>query len=589
MSELELDADLVEVVLTEALESLESALWTLRAINHGAQSPEVVASLFRCFHSIKGNTAMAGKPRVSRASHRVENVLDVVRSQGRPLTEAEAKALIDVVDLLHPLIDGEDRPQVWESLERSLVHLEALFQPTSRERSGLVAGGQGSEEPAPSSDSSSGLPRSASLDHEGNDASVDRIPDAIHTKIKVDAQSILDAMTVAGELFQLDERLKYFVAAVPAQARSEDADLWDGLTQISRESASSIERLYDQLIHIQRLPVSQLTGPLERCVRDICRETGKQIDFVVQGRELRIDKNVIQALKDPLMHMVRNASDHGAETPDERRAAGKPVSARIVLAFEDTDDDILVTLSDDGRGMDVARVLRKAIDNGLVSEGAARLLSASQVIQFIFRPGFSTASRVSELSGRGVGMDVVKKAIGDAGGTIETSTDLGKGTTFRLSIPKLGSPVVDGLAVRSGAAVYLLPVKNVLCFMARTELTPITEPHGQVSGMYQGRVYPLFHLPGEPDSRRLRNRHTIGALVEDRAGRRGIVVVDEVLGRRRALSQQITYEACHVERRSNVAILGDGTMGFSISIEDLLSEKLLLSSRGGGAFDGHEA
>jgi two-component system, chemotaxis family, sensor kinase CheA len=588
MSELELDADLVEVVLAEAQESLESALWTLRAINHGAQSPEVVASLFRCFHSIKGNTAMAGKTQVSRASHRVENVLDVVRSQARPLTEAEAKALIDVVDLLHPLIDGEDSPQVWESLERSLLHLEQLFLRLSRAPSQHIENEHDSVPPPSGSDSIDSTPRTESQDHEANDASPERTPEANHAKIKVDAQSLLDAMTVAGELFQLDERLKYFVAALSAQVRNEEADMWDGLTQISREFDSSIERLYDQLIHIQRLPVSQLTGPLERSVRDICRKTGKEIDFVVQGRDLRIDKNVIQALKDPLMHMVRNASDHGAEMPDERRAAGKPTSVRIVLAFEDTDDDIVVTLSDDGRGMDVARVLRKAIENGLVSELAARQLTTSQVIQFIFRPGFSTADRVSELSGRGVGMDVVKKAIADAGGAIDTKTELGKGTTFRISIPKLGSPVVDGLAVRSGAVVYLLPVKNVLCFMARTDLTLVTEPHGQVSALYQEHLYPLFHLPGEPDARRLKNGHTTGALVEDRAGRRGIVIVDEVLGRRRALSQQVAYEACHVERRSSVAILGDGTMGFSISIEDLLSEKLLLNGRGAGAFDGHE-
>ncbi len=302
---------------------------------------------------------------------------------------------------------------------------------------------------------------------------------------------------------------------------------------------------------------------------------------MVKGRDLRIDKNVIQALKDPLMHMVRNASDHGAELPHERVAAGKNTSAKVVLEFDDADDTVVVTLADDGRGMDRKRILAKAVERGLVDVDKAATLGPDEIVAFIFHPGFSTAAQVSELSGRGVGMDVVARAIHGAGGVIETRTELGKGSTFRIELPKLGSPVVDGLAVRSGKVVYLIPVKNVLCFVARSEFKLVQEPEGQLSALYHNRIYPLSHLPGQPDPSRLRNVRTIGVLVEDRRGKKGLVVVDEVLGRCRALSQEMTYEACHLSRQTDVAILGDGTMGFAIGVEDFLTGNLSLVSRNG--------
>lgn len=588
MLDTELDEDLIEVVLTEALESLESALWTLRAIDHGPQSPEVVASLFRCFHSIKGNTAMAGRTAVSKAAHRVENVLDIVRELKRPLALFEAKVLIEVVDLLHPLIEGmEESEPVWASLERTLEHLEELFverpvTPLAEALSVAAAISNRSTEVSLHEVSPLSQERPSINDGEFDELGPgsDKAHDANHAKLKVDVQSIMDAMTVAGELFQIDERLKFFVRGASSQLTEEELERWDGLTQISREFDASIERLYAQLIDIQRLPVSQLTGPLERNVRDICRKTGKTIDFVVRGRDLRIDKNVIQALKDPLMHMVRNAADHGAEPPEQREAIGKSRNARVVLHFEDAEDTVIVTLSDDGRGMDRRRIVQKAIEKGLIDKDAAEQLNPEQVIQFIFHPGFSTADKVSELSGRGVGMDVVAKAITTAGGVIETKTELGKGTTFRIEIPKLGSPVVDGLAVRSGSTVYLIPVKNVLSFMARSDFKLVVEPEGYLSALFHGRIYPLSHLPSQPDPLRLRNDRTIGVLVEDRRGRRGIIVVDEVLGRRRALSQQVNYEQCHVARQTSIAILGDGTMGFTIGVEEFLSARLLMNALG---------
>ncbi len=569
----ELDADLIEVVLAEALESLESALWTLRAIGHGeGQGTEVVASLFRCFHSIKGNAAMAGRTSVSNFAHRIESALDVVREAGRALTELEARQLIEAVDLLHPLIESTDTglemQTISDQLGECLQVLERLVGPTQTAGAEPVpvftdsgpASGPVSPEVGASSDGGGGAGQ----------------------KLRVDAQCIVDSMKVAGELFQIDERLKFFVhqgARDLVNSTHEEAERWGGLTQLSREFDTAIEKLYEQLLDIQRVPVSQLVGPLERSLRDICRKTGKAIELVIQGRDLRIDKNVVQILKDPLMHMVRNAADHGIETPEERSKTSKAQRARVDLSFEDTDDMVVVTLRDDGRGIDPERVRRKVVDKRLLDERAAATLSKDEVLEYIFAPGFSTALQVSELSGRGVGMDVVKQHIVGAGGTVATQTELGEGSAFTLQVPKLGSPVVDGLAVRSGESIFLLPLRNVHRFVARTELGIVCDPAGVVSAMYEGRAYRVCHLPGRADVRRLQSPTTIGVLLEDRKGNMAILVVDEVLGRRKALCQSLTYDACVKDRPTDVAVMGDGKVGFKIRIDEFLKPGLALVNR----------
>jgi len=590
----ELDDDLVAVVLAEALESLESALWTLRALDYGPRGLEVVASLFRCFHSIKGNTAMAGRTAVSQFAHRVESVMDVIRGQNRVLRPVEGALLIEIVDLMHPLIEqAVPAADALGAALSALVRFESLhvvaavpaaspsLHTGSRTRVEIESGGPPfSDDARQAPPSSNLLERTESETEAGTSAN----------KLRVEVQSIIDTMMVAGELFQIDERLKFLVRLVDSDAalKQQDAsDRWEGLHQISREFDAAIERLYAQLLDIQRLPVSQITGPLERIVRDICRKTGKEIDLIVIGKELRIDKQVSQVLKDPLMHMVRNACDHGVELPAARIAAGKPPRATVSLEFHDAEDSVVVTLGDNGRGLDLVRIREKAVQKRLVSAADAKTLSEQQIIQFVFHPGFSTADQVSELSGRGVGMDVVANSISGAGGVLQTSTEQGKGTQFRIELAKLGSPVVDGLAVRSCGVVFLIPLKNVLCFIGRSGFRVIREPSGVLSALVQGRTYALSRLPGETDASSLRNPRTIGVLVEDRRGKRAVVIVDEVLGRRKALAQEVRYEPCQRVREMGVAILGDGSIGFTIAVEELANHSLLLLDREGVSLEIH--
>ncbi len=554
-----LDPDLVEVVLAEAQENLEAVIAILSG---NERTVEMVDALFRCFHSIKGNCAMAQRTDLSSTAHRMETELDIVRKAGRPLTTDEAGLFLELSDLLVLLLSDGD-PSVMAPIDRCLEALDKgraayIEAPVS---SALFSG----------QDSEDGFSDEAkrSRQQEQNKKT---------SRLKVDAEMLVATMKVAGELFQLDERLKHIAtqSGVRGEFSAEEAELRDGLHQVSREFDGAIEKLYELLLDIQRLPVSQVASPLERVVRDIKRKTGKELEFHVVGRDLRIDKRVLQVLRDPLMHMVRNSADHGVEMPGERRAQGKTLHGTITLEVEELDDVVAVTISDDGAGINLERVKEKAIEQGLIERAEVDTLSVSEVCAFIFHPGFSTAAQVSDLSGRGVGMDVVLQQIRGAGGLITTYTEPGKGTRFRIEVPKAGSPVTDGLAVRTGETVHLIPLKNVVTFVGRREMRVWRQPDNQVLAKVGSEIYPVLRVPGEPEAECLRSARTIGVLLQDRKGNRSVVPVDNVLGRRKALVQKIDKLSSDEFERSEVCILGDGTMAFSLHVDHISMDPSLV-------------
>lgn len=575
--EFTLDPDLVEIVLAEAQENLEEAIVMLNA---SERTMDQVDALFRCFHSIKGNCAMAQRTDLSETAHRMETELDKIRTQGRALNTNESGLFLELSDLLVLLLlDGD--ATVMEPVNRCLLRLEAT-----------TPGGMNHEEVPENVDAAAmgSLPiaeapasLSAPLSSQQPLSSDFAVPSSSGVqegrgRLKVDVSMLIETMQVAGELFQIDERLKHIANQWSTKTTNgeTEAEAHDGLNQVSREFDGAIEKLYELLLDIQRLPVSQIASPLERAVRDIRRKTGKEIELHVQGKDLRVDKQVLQVLRDPIMHMVRNSADHGVEMPELRESLGKPRTGRITLRVEDRDDIVAVTIEDDGAGINLERVKEKAVEKGIVEASALNQLSTSEICEFIFHPGFSTASEVSDLSGRGVGMDVVLQQIRGAGGLVTTHTTPGQGTVFRMEIPKAGSPVTDGLAVRTRETVHLIPLKNVVTFVGRREMRVWRQPDHQVLARVGGGVYPLLRVPGEPDAACLESPRTIGVILRDRQGVEYLIPVDDVLGRRKALVQKVDKMAGEEFERSEVCILGDGTMAFSLQVDEIATDPRLV-------------
>ncbi|WP_375456914.1 chemotaxis protein CheA, partial [uncultured Methylobacterium sp.] len=341
-----------------------------------------------------------------------------------------------------------------------------------------------------------------------------RAEDRAGSTVRVEAERLDELMDRVGELVIAQARL--------SQLAGLRAD--NGIKAISEEIERLSSRLRDTTMGIRMVPIGSLFSRFRRLVHDLSRDLGKPVEFVTEGEDTELDKTMIERLADPLVHLIRNAIDHGIEDPARRAAAGKAATGRIALTAEHVGAQVLVTVRDDGAGLDAARIRAKAEENGLVAPGAT--LSDHEIYQFLFAPGFSTAKAVSALSGRGVGMDVVKKTIEAMRGSIDLSTVPGAGSAVALRLP-LTLAIIDGLLIRVGNARYVIPLSTI------EECVELPEadraPRGRSFLNIRGDLVPylrlreLFDSTGAPDPHQ---KVIITAINGDRVG----FVADQIIG-----------------------------------------------------------
>jgi two-component system chemotaxis sensor kinase CheA len=363
-------------------------------------------------------------------------------------------------------------------------------------------------------------------------------------------------MDRVGELVIAQSRLSQIAAA--------------GLNEELRAVSEEIENLSSELratmMVLRMVPVGTLFERFRRLARDLQLETGKQIELVTEGESTEMDKTVIERLADPLVHIIRNSADHGLETPDQRLAAGKPAAGRITLAAKQAGGEVIIAISDDGRGIDVARVREKAEANGLIAPGQE--LSEQEALHLIFQPGFSTAASVTNLSGRGVGMDVVKKTIESLRGAIDVSSRPGAGAEIALRIP-LTLAIIDGLLVRVGAGRYVIPLSAVEECL---ELSPEEglRSRGRSLLSLRGSLVPFLRLReifltgSSPDP------HQKVVVVATGAERVGLVV-DQIIGDHQTVIKSMSKLHEDVETFSGATILGDGGVALILDIANLVA------------------
>ncbi len=337
------------------------------------------------------------------------------------------------------------------------------------------------------------------------------------------------------------------------------------LHNASETLQSLTTQLRDEVLNIRMMQIGQTFSKFRRLARDLSRDLGKEVDLVLEGSETEMDKTILDRLNDPLVHLVRNSLDHGLETPAERIASGKTPNGKLRLSAHQKGDRVIITVSDDGRGLDPVRIRAKAIQQGLLAEDAK--ISDTELFQFVLLPGFSTAKNVSALSGRGVGLDVVKRTIDQLRGRIELHSTLGKGAEFRLSLP-LTLAIIDGLMVGVGQDRYILPLS-----LAREA---IDLPAGHQSGSnrrnlvsIRGEFIPYLRIRdifdyGTPPAN-LRERVVIMELEQTKLG----LVVDEVFGNHQTVIKSLGWIAPSAPVFSGATVLGDGRVALIIDIPAL--------------------
>jgi two-component system chemotaxis sensor kinase CheA len=366
---------------------------------------------------------------------------------------------------------------------------------------------------------------------------------------------------------RLDELMDRVGELVIAQARLSQLAVGGdtGLTTVAEEIGRLVSELRDTTMGIRMLPIGSLFGRFRRLLHDLSRDLGKPVELVTSGEETELDKTMIERLADPLVHLIRNAVDHGLEMPEARHAVGKPAGGVIRLKARHAGAEVLVTVSDDGRGLDAERIRAKALEQGLITAEAR--LSESEIHQLLFQPGFSTAKEISAISGRGVGMDVVKRTIEQLRGGIEISSRPGQGTDVTLRLP-LTLAIIEGLLVRVGNGRYVIPLSAV------EECVELPVGEAARSGGYsllsiRDALVPFLRLremmhcatPADPHQ-----KVVIISAGEQRLG----LVVDQILGSHQTVIKSLSRLHADVKTFSGATILGDGSVALILDVAQLL-------------------
>ncbi len=372
--------------------------------------------------------------------------------------------------------------------------------------------------------------------------------------IRVASERLDRLVDLVGELVTVQARLTQKTAA----ARDPE------LLQIAEEVERLTEELRDTAMSIRMVPVGSLFGKFRRLVRDLARDLDKEVELVIEGAETELDKTVIDRLNDPLVHLVRNSMDHGIEPPAARSAAGKPAAGRLRLVAEHAGANVLIRVEDDGAGLDPARLKAKAVEKGIVAPDAE--LSDQECFQLIFAPGFSTAAEVSDVSGRGVGMDVVRRSIEALGGSIQVTSVPGRSTTVSLVLP-LTLAIIDGLLVQVETGFYVVPLAAVdECLEIPAAEAARCRERGAIE--FRGVLHPYlalrerFGIPGSaPEIEQV-------VMVHHGEGRAGIGV-DRVVGQHQTVIKGLTKVYRDLPGLAGATILGDGTVALILDVNGL--------------------
>jgi two-component system chemotaxis sensor kinase CheA len=578
---LRMDPEISGMFITEALDHLGTIEATVLELESNPRDQKLLNDVFRPFHTIKGNAGALGVTSVQEVAHEVERLLDLGRSGALDIGAAETEAILESVDLLTAMITdlpariaGQPARDVRAARDALMATISALASGQAPPAAAHAATPAACVATAPhpaapaaghpdGADTVASSARQASAAPTGSEGAtrLRRADDVAAQSVKVDTRKLDNLVDMVGELVIVQS----IISADPTLAGLAGERLSRNLAQL-RRITSDLQR---NAMSMRMVPIRQTFQKMARLVRDLGRKSDKVVDLVLSGEDTELDRKVVEEINDPLMHMVRNSIDHGIEPAGVRARAGKPEAGRLSLSACHQGGSIVIAIADDGAGLNADRILAKAVSQGIV--GAGEHLAPADIHQLIFRPGFSTAEQVTEISGRGVGMDVVRRNIDALRGRIEIATVPGRGTTFSIKLP-LTLAIVEGLLLGAGGHRFVLPT-----FSVRESLRPTREQvhgvHGQPR-MIQVRdaLLPLVRLDDlfSIGRTRLAPWEATVVVIED-DGRRAAVVVDELLGKQEVVIKALGPVFARVRGVAGGAILGDGRIGLILDAGGLIA------------------
>jgi two-component system, chemotaxis family, sensor kinase CheA len=525
-----------KLFLSESRENLSEINSALLEMERGG-SDAALARLFRAVHTMKGMGAAMGYTSVGELSHELETLLDKLRSSAIAVTRPIIDTLFAGVDSLEQAVDM--------ATAASPQHLD-VKDIIARIRQAA------SEEPSKMFTSEFAI---ATVGKKETAAPVSTQKAPRH--IRIDSKRLDTLMNVVGELVIARDR----IAKIAEQLGDES------LLEATLRASQILATLQNEIMTSRMVPVWQVFERFPRLVRDTARSLGKEVEFKIEGREIELDRSMLDEMGEPVLHLLRNSLDHGVETPADREKAGKPRVATLILTAERDRATVLIRVTDDGRGIDQSRVLPRAKKLGLVEQGTTKL-SEQELVSIISRPGFSTAEKVTEISGRGVGFDIVATRVRALGGSLEVHTDAGLGTSVSMRLP-LTLAISRALLARVDNEVYAIPLTHVLETFSLSE-PMLLESKGKQVVAIRDDLFPAIWLRervGLPPAAIAASGQVV--LIE-LAERRAALVVDEFIGQQEIVVKQFDGVNASKTLFSGATILGDGTPALIVDASSLL-------------------
>jgi len=557
----DIDPAMVGEFITECTELLEMAEGALLELEETPDDDELVNKVFRAFHTIKGTSAFMGLAPIEKFTHLLETVLSMVRDGDITFDHATADISLEAIDIITEMLDvievadGGDplpKPLNFDRLTEVLARVseEEIAPKKALDDAGGIKYESGDTVEAQQSDGSGG-PKSNGSAKSGSK----------------DSQTESSVRVNVGRLDQLIDMIGELVIAHSVVAQDESIPDHSELQKKINHTSKILRELQDTSLTLRMVPLKATFHKMNRLVRDLARKAGKSVKLETYGVDTEIDRNMVDIINEPLVHMVRNAIDHGIETPEERAQTEKPEQATVWLRASQQGGKVVIEIEDDGRGINKEKVLEKAVSKGLVDPDAN--LTDKEIYNLIFLPGFSSTDEVTDLSGRGVGMDVVRKSIEELKGKVDVDSEMGKGTKITIELP-FTLAITDGMLVKVGEQRFIVPTLNIDHAFRAQQNDVFTVMGDSEKVSIRGETVPVIRLHNQFSIDDGIESLTDGTLLSIRnANKKYALLVDEVVGQQQLVGKSINMvsEMNHI---SGGAILGDGTVGLILDTAALI-------------------
>ena len=550
------DEDVIRGFLVESHENLSRLDQEMVELEKHPNNAELLASIFRTIHTIKGTCGFLGFSTLERITHQAESLLSQLRDGRRELTPSLVSLILDSVDATRRLLaaieaSGEEGLERFENLTERL-HVAAQSTPGIEGQPGpSMLPGPVAEPPVGNSASEPSEGKRPEEDSTKSSAAADA-----YIRVGVGALDLL--MDLVGELVLARNQILQF------NTEREEA----ALNVTSQRLNLITTELQEGVMKMRMQPIGRVWNKLPRVVRDMAVSLGKQIRLEMDGTETELDRTIIEAIKDPLVHLVRNSCDHGIEPPEVRARIGKPPQARLTLRAYHEGGQVNIEIGDDGAGIDVAHVKQKAVETGLLRPEQAEKLSDREALNLIFQPGFSTAKTVTKVSGRGVGLDVVKSNIEKIGGIVDVSSRLGEGTTVKLKIP-LTLAIIPGLVITSGGERFVIPQVSLLELIrlgGDSGERHIERVHGTPVYRRRGSLLPIAYLNQVLELKSAEQAEVVSMVVLQAEDRQFGLVVDGINDTEEIVVKPLGKQLKGVTVYAGATIMGDGRVALILDV-----------------------